>query len=495
MENTNPISCHRLSLLAIGIVCLLGTILRLERLNHDPLWHDEILSIVRMHGGNKATFIRLENSNQSLTGDALLPLIESTREGPERGRVYMPAFYLLERVFSLPFNDIRVGAKFFSFLCGALLPFAVALIASRLTESAFAPPLVALFVALHPSLIAYSVEARPYSSLLLTISLYLYLLLSPSPQTAHRTIALCLVTVFGAFTHLLFLPIAWVGFLLASVMVTQQRYGVLRLAFLLLITSLAALPLFVSVLGTPEASNHFTSQPSTPEGVLRVAGATLNELVGIGFPGSPSVTLGALLLGIVFSLRHHSARARVTLLTLIAPFVAMVAVDLIFGGIRASVPRYSLTAAIAFALLLPLILDTLWARHQIAATTLALLLISALLFMSTSITHDLKGGRYDELAWYAKRCGERECLTLSTLPGSRAMEFAANSFGKSAIVPVSGYVPPPIVSRVNAAQHQGIPVLAIAPLDAVPPILLGEETRWTEDFLGAQTSIYRLVPR
>jgi hypothetical protein len=495
MENANPIVPHRLSVLVIALICLLGAILRLERLNGDPLWHDEILSIVRMYGGNKATFTRLESSNRSLTGDALLPLIESTREGPERGLVYMPAFYFFERMFSLPFNDIRVGAKFFSFLCGALLPLVVAFIAFRLTESVVAPPLVAMFVALHPSLTAYSVEARPYSSLLLAISLYLYLLLSPSPQTAHRIIALCLVTVFGAFTHLLFLPIAWVGFLLLLVMAPQQRHGASRVAFVLLITSLAALPLFVSVLGTPEASNHFTSQPSTPVGVLRAASATLDELVGIGFPGAPSVTFGVMLLGIVFSLRHHSARVQVTVLTLIAPFLAMVAVDLIFGGIRSSVPRYSLTAAVAFALLLPLILDTMWARNRIVAMMLAVLLMSALIFMPTSINHELKGGRYDELAWYAQRCGERECLTLSTLPGSRAMEFASNSFAKSAIVPVSGYLPSPIVSQVNAAQGQGFPVLAIAPLDGVPPILPGGETRWAEDFLGAQTLIYRLVPR
>lgn len=120
------------SLFAILVCTIVGTLLRGERLIHDPLWHDESLSIVRMDGGNKTAFLQQVNANRSLTGDSLRSLIESSQQGPERGRLRMPGFYLLEKAFSFPLVPSRIGAKVFSFLCGVLLSVAVELLAAHL---------------------------------------------------------------------------------------------------------------------------------------------------------------------------------------------------------------------------------------------------------------------------------------------------------------------------------------------------------------------------
>ena len=85
------------------LVCAIGAILRVGACIHDPIWHDEILSLVRMGGANKVAFLKIENSNQLLTGDSLPHLIQSALVGPDRGSHFMPAFYVIAQAFSLAF--------------------------------------------------------------------------------------------------------------------------------------------------------------------------------------------------------------------------------------------------------------------------------------------------------------------------------------------------------------------------------------------------------
>lgn len=486
-------SISRLALIAIGAFCLLGAFLRLERMSEDPLWHDEILSIVRMRGGNKTAFIQIENSNRSLTGDSLIPLIESSLEGPARGRIHMPAFYLLEHAFSLPFENTSVGSKIFPLLCGALLPCAVAVLASRLTHGNVAPPIAALLVALNPTLIAYSVEARPYSALLLIVTVYLYLLLSPSLATVRHSILLSIVTLLGTFTHLLFLPIAWLGFLLKWIFMPASSLELKRAGTALTVASFAALPWIASVLGSSEAVNHFTNRTTTTSGVLEAASNVMNLLCGMTLPNESYIGLGVLLCCLIFALRQDSARARVATITLFAPFIALLLADLTLGGIRSTVPRYSLTGAIAFALAIGLLLQNIGRHHRIMAAIGFITILSAQLILPPEIERHLKGGRYDELAWYTRMCGSQECYTFSLLPGNRAIEFAANSFSSSTIIPISGHLPQLLGAQATTALDRGIPVLTLTPLDGTPPMAPREDTRWIEEFVGAQTSVYRLA--
>ena len=486
-------SISRLSILAIAASFILGTLLRVETIAQDPLWHDEILSIVRMHSGNKAAFIQIESSNRALTGDSLIPLIESSRKGPARGRIHMPAFYLLEHAFSLPFENTRIGAKIFSLLCGALLPLAVALLASRLSLGNVAPPLVALLVALNPTLIAYSVEARPYSALLLTVTVYLYLLLSPSPATIRQSIFLGVVTLLGTFTHLLFLPIAWLGILLNWIFLPASFLELKRAGTALTVASFSALPWIASVLGSSEAANHFTNQTTTTSGVLLATSNVMSVLLGTALPDVSYLGLGVLLCGLIFALRQESVRARVAMLTLFAPMLGLLLADLALGGIRSTVPRYSLTIGIALALTIGLLLQNIWRSHRIMAAISFIAILSAQIIAPCEIAKHLKGGRYEELAWYTQTCGNQACLTFSLLPGNRAIEFAANSYSSSTIIPISGNLPQPLRTQATSALDRGVPVLAITPLDGIPPMAPGEDTRWVEEFVGAQTSVYRLA--
>ena len=495
MGRSFAVIATRSSLFAILVCTIVGTFLRGERLIHDPLWHDEILSIVRMDGGNKATFVQLVNSNRSLTGDSLRSLIESSQQGPERGRLRMPGFYLLEKAFSFPIVPSRIGAKVFSFLCGAVLPVAVALLASQLSNNILIPPLVTLFVALNPMLIAYSVEARPYAALLLSLTSYLFLLITPRSLGSLGWVALGIVTVVGSFIHLLFLPVAWLGFLLRRALVTDSHHGGKRALGILMLASLAALPWVISVLGAPEASAHFTRNAVMPETLMTSANDLLLALLGVDLSYFSYLGFGVLLFILIAIERKGSPQTRVVMLTLSLPFLGLFLVDLVLGGIRSTVPRYSLTMSIAFSLALAHILGTVGQRQRVLSLLAALLIVGAQYAFRFPIEYHLKGGRYEELAWYTKKFGAQEVLVLSMVPGNRSIEFAANSFSSSAIVPVSGFLPQSVVAQTTTALSRGLPVLAITSLDDVSPMAPGPEFRWEEEFVGAQTLVYRLADK
>jgi hypothetical protein len=495
MGRSFAVIATRSSLFAFLVCTIVGTFLRGERLIHDPLWHDEILSIVRMDGGNKATFVQLVNSNRSLTGDSLRSFIESSQQGPERGRLRMPGFYLLEKVFSFSLVSSRIGAKFFSFLCGSLLPLAVALLVSQLSKSILIPPLVTLFVALNPMLIAYSVEARPYAALLLLLTSYLCLLIGTSSLGPRGWFGFGIVTVVGAFMHLLFLPVAWLGFLLQTVLVTDSRSRRKRTLGILVLASLAALPWVLSVLGAPEASAHFTRNAVMPETLMTSANDLLLALLGIDLSHFPYLGFGFLLFTLLVIVWTGSPQTRVVMLSLSFPFLVLFSADLVLGGIRSTVPRYSLTMSIAFSLALAHMLGNIGQRYRLLSLVATVFIIGAQYAFRFPIEYNLKGGRYEELAWYTRTFGAQEVLVLSMLPGNRSIEFAANSFSSSGIIPVSGFLSPAVVAQTTTALGRGIPVLSITSLDAMSPMAPGPEFRWEEEFVGAQTVIYRLGKR
>jgi hypothetical protein len=48
-------------------------------------------------------------------------------------------------------------------------------------------------------------------------------------------------------------------------------------------------------------------------------------------------------------------------------------------------------------------------------------------------------------------------------------------------------------TQATSALDRGVPVLTITPLDGIPPMAPRDDTRWVEEFVGAQTSVYRLA--
>ena len=352
-----------------------------------------------------------------------------------------------------------------------------------------------LFVALNPMLIAYSVEARPYAALLLSLTSYLCLLTTPRSLGSLGWVTLGIVTVVGSFIHLLFLPIAWLGFLLQTVLVTDSRSPRKRTLGILVLASLAALPWVLSVLGSTEASAHFTRNSVMPETLMASANDLLLALLGVDLSYFSYLGFGVLLFILIAIERKGSPQTRVVMLTLSLPFLGLFLVDLVLGGIRSTVPRYSLTMSIAFSLALAHILGTVGQRQRVLSLLAALLIVGAQYAFRFPIEYHLKGGRYEELAWYTKKFGAQEVLVLSMVPGNRSIEFAANSFSSSGIIPVSGFLPQSVVAQTTTALSRGLPVLAITSLDDVSPMAPGPEFRWEEEFVGAQTMVYRLGKR
>jgi hypothetical protein len=134
-------------------------------------------------------------------------------------------------------------------------------------------------------------------------------------------------------------------------------------------------------------------------------------------------------------------------------------------------------------------------RYRLLSLVATVFIIGAQYAFRFPIEYNLKGGRYEELAWYTRTFGAQEVLVLSMLPGNRSIEFAANSFSSSGIIPVSGFLSPAVVAQTTTALGRGIPVLSITSLDAMSPMAPGPEFRWEEEFVGAQTVIYRLGKR
>lgn len=439
--------------------------------------------------------MQVEASNVELTGDSLTDLVQASTVGPSRGRSYMPTFYLLGRLISPVVRDPVLRVKVVSTLSGILLPFVVALLAFRLTHGNVAAPLSALLVALNPLLVAYSVEGRPYSTFLVLLTAYLYLLLAPSPWTARNAAAFGGVALCGALSHVLFLPLALIAFALKALLVPQTRGDSTRTTWVLAGVSLAALSCIVAVLATPEASSHFTGQVITPQAVLRAASGSLRDLIGVSVPTVPYSGLFALSFCILFAATQRSGPTKVALLTMFVPFLGFVAADLLVGGIRSTVPRYNITVVVGFSLVVAIMLEEMWRRHRFIAALCVAPVVGFVLTAPSDFGRHLKGGRYEELAWYLTTYGNQRSMVLSTVPGTRSMEFAANSHMASEIVPVVGAPSPFVIRRVRAALDSGVPVLSIVSLDGSPPQIPGGVTRWIEEFVGAQTVVYRLVMR
>lgn len=164
--------------LPIGVLTLLGALLRFYHLGYKTLWFDEAV-IYWISKGKTISEIVLQNSVQN-SAPALFPILTS---------------------FALNFGETETVLRFIPWFAGVLSIPLIYCLARQFFGKA--PALVsAAMVALAPTQVRYSQELREYSLvfLLATLILLFYTLYLRNKKTKHLVLLVCAM-VIGVFTQ------------------------------------------------------------------------------------------------------------------------------------------------------------------------------------------------------------------------------------------------------------------------------------------------------
>jgi hypothetical protein len=479
------------------VIVILSLFLRFERVSTDPLWFDEGLTLLRIEGGSKSTFLNALSASSRIDGDAIHALVSSVTEpshlSPSRHQAYMPAFYAIERAFNLSLGLRLHELKIVPVLFGSLLPLAVWSLIAAMMISPRAGIIAALLTATHPLLVAYSVELRSYSLLLLCICVYLRLLIKPLQERRLHLAALSVVLTLGALTHLIFLPIAWITWFLAYMSETKDRRTALYSPFWLCVavSLVAAMPV-VQILSTSEARTHFTARNVLFWDLVSLIGDNLSLQQGmsgaLSWVGALLLFSGTLIVGLLVKQRQ----AYIVLATLVAPFLGMVFFDLCVGGVRSTVPRYSLSLSIFFVLIFAIVVDRCTSNSKVWKALLCSAVMALFIASNHSVDYALKGGSYAELSWFRSSFGERGTVVVGSLTPNQLLELSMNGGERSRYIIVRGSVPSATRSEISAALTDKIPVLAVTKGLGDPPYIGASIGRWREVFRGPKASFFLL---
>jgi hypothetical protein len=483
--------------LVATLIFLLGLAIRIERLSTDPLWYDEGLTLLRIEGGSKAQFIHKLVTRSRINGDGI-HFDDFQTVSPEGAKSsaqgsYMPVFYTLERGVSNLIGLKPHYLKLLPTIFGALLPLAVWSLLTAIMPGTRTGVLAALLTATHPLLVAYSVELRSYSLLLLCACVYLRVLLKPPRNPSTQFITLSVVVLLGAFTHLLFLPMAWIGWVLAYVNSAGEDRRSLRLSLLGLSTvSLAAVSRIALILSSGEARTHFTMRTTTLEHLSVEVTNSLALLEGIPSVAGSLGTWIILAVALLATVRMPDRLTRSMLLTLIAPFAGMLVVDLVSGGVRSTVPRYSASLAIFFPAVYAITIDRITGNARAFKAFLCVVVATLFCISSHHVDGIMKGGWYTELEWYRAEFHDKEALVLGPFTPSQLLGISLNGGQRTSTITVHGSASPQLTSEVTAALTRKIPVIGMAAVDGEPPNTPFGDWKWREVFRGPQASFFVL---
>jgi uncharacterized membrane protein len=386
---------------------LVVTGLRLIGLDHLPVWHDEVFTLVRVFGYPAELWETLF-SGRLLTPDEILAFqrpdpakdwgdtLQALAEHPE----HAPLYYLLGRGTAMLPLDPVTALRGTSALLGLLLPPAAFWLMRELFGRGPVPWVAAVLLAVSPLHLLYAQEARQYA-------LWTLMVLASSAalvRALHRCRARdwwlygALVTL-GLYSHLLFALMlvvqgAYVWLRSAAVSGRWRRPTGLPVRSWLMAVGVA-LALFspwlmVMIGGFGDAVAH-TQWMDRAIGVQRNLLAWGGHLTRSFFDVSPAqeaptITL-VLLIPIVLGLLVYPVRAprpAMWLLPMIA--VAYLGVvlgpDLVLGGSRSLHVRYGLPAVIALQLMLARVIGEALSRtgtsRAIGASALALAVLLGL---------------------------------------------------------------------------------------------------------------------
>ncbi len=372
---SNHIEARSWAIAALALLSLV-TGLRLIGLDHLPVWHDEVFTLVRVFGYPAELWETLF-SGRVLTPDEILAFqrpdpskgwgdtLQALAEHPE----HAPLYYLLGRVTAMLPLDPVTALRGTSAMFGLLLPPAAFWLMRELFGRGPAPWVAALLLVVSPLHLLYAQEARQYALWTLMVLASSAALVRALGRDRARNWWLygALVTL-GLYSHLLFalMPVvqgAYAGLRAAAVSGRWPRPPGLPVRSWLTAVGVA-LALFspwlmVMIGGFGDAVAH-TEWMDRAIGVQRSLLAWGGHLTRAFLdmspaPEAPTITL-VLLIPIVLGLLVYLARAprpAMWLLPLIATVYLGVVLgpDLLIGGSRSLHVRYGLPAVTALQLM------------------------------------------------------------------------------------------------------------------------------------------------
>lgn len=370
-------------ILLCAVVIVAGSAARLVGLDHLPMWHDEVFTLVRVFGYDQDAMVRA-----LFTGDLLTPaaLLAWQQPDPTLGWAdtwraltghpeHAPLYYLLARLATdLPLDPV-VAARGTSALFGLLLPLAALWLMRELFGRGLAPWLAAALIAVSPLHLLYAQEARQYALwtlLVLAASAALVRALRPRPAGAPAhwpawSLYGALLAV-GLYAHLLFVLVLPVHAAFAWLVYAQRSGRLLRPAGLpvrpwLVATSVAVvlfLPWIIVVLTHLEQAAHYTAwmdRVITREQLWLAWGWHLSR-VFVDLNRNPLAPpwLWLALVPLGLSLLYYLWRAPrpaawLLPLLLLAYGGVVLGPDLLLGGSRSQHARYALPALLAIQLM------------------------------------------------------------------------------------------------------------------------------------------------
>jgi hypothetical protein len=227
-------------LLVLGVLFLLGLLVRCLTLGHQSLWLDEVYTVV----------------------EASRPLPDLLRAlfDPHQG---YPLYILSMRVWISLFGSGEVALRWPSALLGAAAVPLLYLFGRRLVGRR-AALLASAFLVLSPIAVWYAQEAKAYAAaLFLSLGTWLALLEANGRRSARSWGAFALLTLLALLAHRLIAILSLVGQLTFLLLGTKERRGRILLALALLLTLL----LLWLGLGQAGAARQF-SAPRDPAVVL-----------------------------------------------------------------------------------------------------------------------------------------------------------------------------------------------------------------------------------
>jgi uncharacterized membrane protein len=377
--------------------------LRLIGLDHLPVWHDEVFTLVRVFG-QPAELWETLFSGRLLTPDEIVAFqrpdpstgwgdtLRALAEHPE----HAPLYYLLGRLSAMLPLDPVTALRGTSAAVGMLLPLGAFWLMRELFGRGPVPWVAAALVAISPLHVLYAQEARQYALWTLLVLAASASLLRALDRNRPRDWWLYgLMTTLGLYSHLLFalmLPVhaayIWLGAAPSSDL--RRRVQELPIRSWLLSVGVASflfLPwILVLLLGFGATVGH-------TEWMDRAVGAQRNLLAWGGHivrafldvsPNSQPPPVSLLLLVpvaagvVVYLVRAPRPRSWLLVLIALAYLGVVLGPDLLLGGSRSLHVRYGLPAVLAVQLMMAWVVGSALARggtsRSVAAIALAVVM-------------------------------------------------------------------------------------------------------------------------
>lgn len=341
----------------IGVITLIGAVVRFWNLGKSSFWHDEGFTVMM----------------------AQLPVAEIWERTARD--VHPPLYYMTLHFWINLFGTSEVAIRSLSLAATvAIIPLSYLLVRRLWNERA--AQLAALFVALGPLLVRYGQEARMYGLVALLVTLAVYCLIRAMHRSQNRWWILYSLSLAAAlYTHyyaIFVLPALIMYVTINTSRKTTSGWWSYKWWF----SNLAALALFVpwipQALSQVMREKNFSWIPPTDATTLP---STLMQFMVVNYPpalgASLKLSIGAVFVGLLVLAWRKSNKQRLSLgFFMLYALAGPVVVYTASVGGSPYLERYFIFAAVGFYCLLAVMVSLLGKRLQVAATGAIILLFT-----------------------------------------------------------------------------------------------------------------------